>query len=79
MPLEVEICDQCRRGRVIKRGQEIDFLQWSDRGVLYCHAVVPIGICDFCGAKTWDELAESIVEEAIRKEYDKRRKPETKA
>ena len=75
---EVEICDQCRRGRVIKRRQEIDFLQWSDRGGLHCHAIVPIGICDVCDAKTWDEIAESIVEEAISKEYDKKRKPETK-
>jgi hypothetical protein len=39
---------------------------------------VPIGLCDVCGAKTWDEIAESIVEEAIRKEYEKKRKPEIK-
>jgi hypothetical protein len=75
---EVEICAHCSRGRVIRRRQEIDFLQWSDRGVLHCHAIVPIGICDACGAKTWDEIAESIVEETIRKEYEQRRKPEIK-
>jgi hypothetical protein len=77
MPHQVtpEICDHCRRGRAIKRSQEMYFLQWSDRGILRCQAIVPIGTCDFCGARTWDEEAESIIEEAIRSEYDKRRKP----
>jgi hypothetical protein len=68
-----EVCDRCGRGRVKKRWLRIDFLQWSDRGVLRCHATVPVGVCDACNAKAWDETAESIVEEAIRNEYDKLR------
>jgi hypothetical protein len=29
-----------------------------------------MGTCDRCDAKSWDEAAESVIEEAVRKAYD---------
>ncbi len=67
-----DTCDFCRRGRVIKRNEDIGFYQWTDKGYLYCRATVPLGACDQCGMKSWDEASESIIEEAIRRAYDRR-------
>jgi hypothetical protein len=66
-----EPCEQCGHGSVIKRKEQIRFIQWTDRGYLTCCAVVPIGVCNSCEARIWDEAAESIIEEAVRLEYDK--------
>jgi hypothetical protein len=65
-------CDFCRRGRVIKRSEDIGFYQWTDKGYLYCRATVPVGVCDQCGMKSWDDASESIIEEAVRRAYDRR-------
>jgi hypothetical protein len=69
---QAESCDFCRRGRVIKRSEDIGFYQWTDKGYLYCRATIPVGVCDHCGMKSWDDDAESIIEEAIRRAYDRR-------
>ena len=66
-----ELCERCGLGCVIKRKEQIRFIQWTNKGYLTCCAVVPIGICSSCGAKIWDEAAESIIEEAVRLEYNK--------
>jgi len=65
-------CDFCRRGRVVKGSEDIGFYQWTDKGYLYCRATVPVGVCDHCGMKSWDDASESIIEEAIRRAYDRR-------
>ncbi|MFL6931851.1 MAG: hypothetical protein ACJ8FK_18215 [Xanthobacteraceae bacterium] len=67
-----EGCDFCRRGRVIKRNEDIGFYQWTDKGYLYCRATVPIGVCEHCGMKSWDDASESIIEDAVRRAYDRR-------
>jgi hypothetical protein len=67
-----ESCDFCRRGRVIKKNEDIGFYQWTDKGYLYCRATVPVGVCDHCGMKSWDDNAESIIEDAIRRAYNRR-------
>jgi hypothetical protein len=66
-----DVCDDCGRGHLIKRMQEINFLQWTDKGYLSCHATVPMTVCDTCDAKTWDDAAEAIIEKAVQREYDK--------
>jgi hypothetical protein len=66
-----ELCERCGHGCVIKRKEQLRFIQWTDRGYLTCCAVVPIGICNSCEARIWDETAESIIEEAVRLEYNK--------
>jgi YgiT-type zinc finger domain-containing protein len=55
----------------VKRKEKLRFIQWTNKGYLTCSADVPIGICSSCGARIWDEAAESIIEEAVRLEYDK--------
>jgi hypothetical protein len=66
----VDPCDQCKRGRLVQHNQELRFIQYTNKGYMPCRAVVPMWVCDTCGAKTWDETAEAIIEEAIQREYD---------
>jgi hypothetical protein len=70
---DVERCDFCQRGRVTRRNQQISFRQWTDKGYVFCRAEIPIGACDRCGAKHWNQVAEAIIEEVARREYDKLR------
>ncbi len=64
-------CDFCRNGQVTRRNQEVAFRQWTDRGYVFCQVEIPIGICDRCGSKHWNEDAEALIEQAVRYEYDK--------
>jgi hypothetical protein len=68
---EPELCDFCKQGQIVKRSERITFHQLTDKGYLTCAAVVPMSICDLCGSKTWDEAGEVILNEAIRRDYDK--------
>lgn len=68
---DADLCDFCKQGKLIKRTEEIAFHQWTDRGTVFCKVNIPMGICDMCGAKTWDESAESIIEEAVRQAREK--------
>jgi hypothetical protein len=68
---DAQQCDFCRKGRVITRKQQLAFRQWTDRGYVHCRAEVPIGLCNLCSSKHWNEEAEAIIEEVVRREYDK--------
>jgi hypothetical protein len=70
-PIDAQQCDFCKKGRVITRKQQLAFRQWTDRGYVHCRAEVPIGLCDRCGSQHWNQEAEAIVEEAVRREYEK--------
>ena len=63
-------CDFCKKGRVITRKQQLEFRQWTDRGYVHCHVEVPIGLCDHCGSKHWNQEDEAIIEEAVRRECE---------
>jgi hypothetical protein len=65
-----DICELCRRGRKIRRNEELAFNQWTDRGYVSCRVTIPISTCDRCNAKSWDEQAESMIEAAVRKACD---------
>ena len=67
---DVHQCDFCKKGRVIWRKQQLAFRQWTDRGYVHCRAEVPIGLCDHCGSRHWNQEAESIVEDIVRREYE---------
>jgi hypothetical protein len=69
-PSDVERCDFCKRGHVIRHNQPLAFRQWTDKGYVFCRAEVPIGICDRCGSKHWNADAETIVEHAVRRAYE---------
>ena len=66
-----EICDLCHQGRIIKTMQDITFHQWTSKGNVSCKVTIPIGICDNCGAKNWNEETEAIIEAAVKRETDK--------
>ena len=70
-PDDAQRCDFCKKGRVITRKRQLAFRQWTDRGYVYCRAEVPIGVCDHCASKHWQQDAEAIVEEVARCEYEK--------
>jgi hypothetical protein len=70
---DAQRCDFCKIGHVTRQNQQIAFRQWTDKGYVHCQAEIPIGICDHCGAKHWNADAEAIIEDAVRREYDKLR------
>jgi hypothetical protein len=70
-PEDLQTCELCKIGRVIKSDQTISFRQWTDKGYVTCRATIPMGICDRCGSKNWNDDAEAIIEEAVRQEYQK--------
>ncbi len=70
-PDDAQRCDFCKRGHVTIHNQQIAFRQWTDKGYVFCDAKIPIGVCDHCGSKHWTEAAEAIIEDVVRREYDK--------
>ena len=62
-----------RFGHVTGRNEGISFRQWTDKGYVFCRAEIPLGVCDCCGARHWNQDAEVIINEVIRREYDKLR------
>jgi hypothetical protein len=51
--------------------QEIAFHQWTTKGNVFCRVAVPLAICSECGASSSSEAAETIIEEAVKQEFDK--------
>ena len=66
-----EICYFCKRGKFTKRTEEIAFHQWTDKGYVFCRVNVVLGVCDRCGSRYWDAEMEALIEQAVRREYDK--------
>jgi hypothetical protein len=64
-------CEFCKKGRVITRKQQLAFRQWTVRGYIHCRVEVPIGLCDRCGSIHWNQEAEALIEEAVRRGYEK--------
>lgn len=68
---EDEGCVFCRRGGLIEEEREFAFRQWTRKGYVFCHVVVPISICEQCGCESLTNEAEGIVEAAVRREFEK--------
>jgi hypothetical protein len=66
-------CAFCKIGGVSRVTQQLAFRQWTDRGYVSCQVEIVVEVCDRCGAKSWDEDAEAIIEKAVRQEYEKLR------
>jgi hypothetical protein len=66
-----DVCDVCHRGTVVWEMREIAFRQWTSKGNVFCRVTVPMATCTECGAKTLDEVAEEMIEEAVKREVDK--------
>jgi hypothetical protein len=70
-PTEIQRCDLCKLGHVTQQERQIAFHQWTDKGYVFCHATIPVGICCRCDSEHWDGHAEAVIEEAVRREYEK--------
>jgi YgiT-type zinc finger domain-containing protein len=70
---DADTCHWCKRGRLVRQRQDLAFYQWTDKGYIFCSAEIPRLICESCGSKAWDDVAESIIEEVVRLENDKLR------
>lgn len=68
---DANVCEFCADGKVITREEELTFHQSTDRGYVFCRVQIPIGTCQGCGTKTWNEEAEAIIERTVREEYGK--------
>jgi hypothetical protein len=53
------------------RTEALEFLQRSDKGPLRCRVSVPVAVCEACGHKTWTGAAETLIQEAVLREYNK--------
>jgi hypothetical protein len=69
----IKRCDFCKRGHVTTRHEQVSFHQWTDKGYVFCRADVPIGVCNRCSSKHWNQNTETIVEDAVQQEYQKLR------
>jgi hypothetical protein len=67
-----DVCGVCSRGQVTVCNEEISFHQWTDKGYVFCQTAILVRRCNHCGAKSWDASAEAAIEDAVRREYDKR-------
>jgi hypothetical protein len=66
-----ESCYFCKKGKFIRRTEEIAFHQWTDKGYIFCRVSVSLGVCDQCGSRDWNDDTEAQVDEAVRQQYDK--------
>jgi CRP/FNR family transcriptional regulator, cyclic AMP receptor protein len=73
----LEVCYFCKKGKFVTHTETIAFHQWTDKGYVFCRARVPLRICDHCGLRDWNEETEALIEEAVRREYDKVPLPES--
>lgn len=68
-----ERCEFCHHGSLITRDEAMSFHQWTDRGYVSCKVRIPMKVCGRCGMKTWDEAAETVIEQAVKQAYDRLR------
>jgi C4-type Zn-finger protein len=65
-----EHCPVCLTGRFVKRMEEVDFLQWTDKGPVRCQVTILVAACQQCDYKTWGTEAEALMQAAVKKRYD---------
>lgn len=66
-----DLCEFCTCGKMIKGYEELAFHQWTNRGYVFCKVRIPMGTCENCGARSWDDSAEAAIEQAVRQEYER--------
>jgi hypothetical protein len=66
-----DTCPFCKTAGLITQNQELAFRQWTSRGYVFCRVTVPIGVCVSCGSKSLSDAAESIIEDAVRREFER--------
>jgi hypothetical protein len=68
---DTERCIFCKTGRIARSDQDIAFKQRTEKGYVFCRATILMEICDQCGVKSWDRDAEAIMDNAVRREYER--------
>ena len=66
-----EVCVFCNRGKLLERNRQFGFRQWTDKGYVSCQVTVPVRVCMQCGCESFTDLAELMVEDAVRQQYAK--------
>jgi hypothetical protein len=69
-PADADLCEVCKRGKVKTCEEKLSFQQKTRKGYVFCEVIVPTRTCESCGTKSWDEAAEAMIDEAVRKAYD---------
>jgi len=64
-------CDFCKTGHIAACQKQIVFRQLTNKGYVLCRVSVPMAICERCGSMEWNKAAETIIEGAVREEYEK--------
>jgi hypothetical protein len=68
---DIEQCAFCRHGRITVQAKSLAFHQRTDRGFVFCKVTIPMSNCDQCGNLGWDDVADAVIEEVVRREYEK--------
>lgn len=66
-----EKCMLCNRGQLVHHTNHISFHQRTNRGPVFCCVIIPMNVCDHCGARSWDDRADAIMDDAVHREYEK--------
>ena len=64
-------CPFCKRDQLRRRIDSLAFHQWTDKGRVFCQLAVPAEICNNCGARVWGGESETLIAQAVQREYDK--------
>ncbi len=64
------LCPVCRRGQFGQRTEQVDFHQWTDKGLVRYGASVGINACADCGFRSWGDEVVALMREALRRAYD---------
>jgi hypothetical protein len=70
-PADADLCELCKQGLMVTREEKLAFQQKTSRGYVFCEVTVPTRTCEMCGAKSWGEAAEVMIEEAVRRAEEK--------
>jgi hypothetical protein len=68
-------CPVCRNGRLATRIGTVAFTQKTDRGEVAVSVSIPLSGCAGCGVRIWSDAEERVINEAVRREYEKLPKP----
>jgi len=66
-----DTCFFCKKGKFVTRAEVLAFHQWTDKGYVFCRIPLSIGVCNRCGSRNWTDETEALIDEAVRKEYNK--------
>ena len=64
------VCPFCRRWWLVRNEERLAVQQSTDRGDIHCEVSVPIDSCSRCGARSWNEIADALVEQALQRRYE---------